>query len=93
MPTTPLQKASAGKPDTKVDGLTRDQRFFYGWAALWRSNIRPEAARVRVVSDPHAPDSIRAIGAPANHPAFAAAFGCKDSDAMVHADGERVVIW
>jgi putative endopeptidase len=88
-----LQAASAGKEDTRIDGLTRDQRFFYGWASVWRSNIRPEAAKVRVVSDPHAPDSIRAIGAPSNHPAFAAAFGCKDNDPMVHAADQRVVIW
>ena len=38
-------------------------------------------------------DSIRAIGAPSNHPAFAAAFGCKESDPMVHAADQRVVIW
>ncbi len=59
-----LQKASAGKEDTKIDGLTRDQRFFYGWAAAWRSNTRPEAAKVRLVSDPHSPAQVRANGAP-----------------------------
>jgi putative endopeptidase len=88
-----LQKASEGKEDTKPDGLTRDQRFFYGWASIWRSNTRPEAVKVRVVSDPHAPDTIRAFGAPSNHPAFAAAFGCKDTDPMVLGAEQRVVIW
>ena len=88
-----LQKASAGKEDTKIDGLTRDQRFFYGWAAAWRSNTRPEAAKVRLVSDPHSPAQVRANGAPANLPPFAAAFGCKDTDPMVKAGDKRVVIW
>ncbi len=88
-----LQKASAGKPDNKVDDLTRDQRFFYGWASAWRANIRPESARVYAASDPHAPDGVRANGAPGNLPAFAAAFGCKDTDPMVQAGDKRVAIW
>jgi putative endopeptidase len=88
-----LQRASAGKEDTKIDGLTRDQRFFYGWASVWRANTRPEALKVRLASDPHSPSSIRAIGSPQNHPAFAAAFGCKDTDPMVRAGDKRVVIW
>ncbi len=32
-----LQKASAGKEDPKVDGFTRDQRFFFNWATVWRT--------------------------------------------------------
>jgi putative endopeptidase len=88
-----MQKAAAGKEDPKIDGLTREQRFFYGWAAVWRSQQRPEAEKVDLVSDPHAPDITRAIGAPTNLPAFAAAFGCKETDPMVNAGEKRVVIW
>jgi putative endopeptidase len=88
-----LQKASAGKEDSKPDGLTRDQRFFYGWASVWRTNTRPEAVKVRLVSDPHSPAGVRANAPPSNHAAFAAAFGCKDSDPMVKAGNQRVVIW
>ncbi|MET0282363.1 MAG: M13-type metalloendopeptidase [Steroidobacteraceae bacterium] len=88
-----LQHATAGQDDAKPDGLTRDQRFFYGWAAIWRGQLRPEALRVRVASDPHSPESVRAIASPQNHPAFAAAFSCKDGDAMVNAADKRVVIW
>jgi putative endopeptidase len=88
-----LQKAAAGKPDEPIDGLTRDQRFFYGWASAWRQNMRPEALRLQVGSNEHAPDSTRAMGAPANLPAFAKAFGCKDDDAMVNAGAKRVEIW
>ncbi len=88
-----LQHASEGKEDSKADGLTRDQRFFYGWAAVWRSQLRPEALKVRLASDPHSPEGPRAIGAPSNHPAFAAAFGCKEGDPMVKSGDQRVVIW
>jgi putative endopeptidase len=88
-----LQKAAAGKPDELIDGLKRDQRFFYGWASAWRQNMRPEMLRLQVASNEHAPDSTRAMGAPANLPAFAAAFGCKDGDPMVNGGAKRVEIW
>jgi putative endopeptidase len=88
-----LQRASAGKEDPKTDGLTRDQRFFYGWAAMWRAQYRPEALKVQLASDPHAPSKIRVIGPVTNHPAFAPAFGCKDGDPMVNAGSKRVAIW
>jgi putative endopeptidase len=88
-----LQRASHDVPDPKTDGLTRDQRFFLGFAAVWREQIRPEALKVQLASDPHSPGRIRANGTPTNAPAFAAAFGCKAGDAMVNAPAKRVVIW
>ena len=88
-----LQHAAAGKPDEKIDGLTRDQRFFYGWATAWRSVYKDQAIKVQLAADPHAPARIRANGAVTNHPAFAAAFGCKDGDAMINSSTKRVTIW
>jgi putative endopeptidase len=88
-----LQHAVAGQADPKVDGLTRDQRFFYGFATVWRSVYKDQAIKVQLNSDPHAPARIRTNGTVANHPAFAAAFGCKDGDAMVSGKEKRVVIW
>ena len=88
-----LQKASAGTPDAKVDGLTRDQRFFYSWATVWRRNFTPEELDKRLQTDEHALAEYRAIGAPSNMPAFAAAFGCKPGDAMVRGGDKQVVIW
>jgi putative endopeptidase len=88
-----LQTATAGKPDEKIDGLTRDQRFFYGWATAWRSAQREQTIKVQLASDPHSPARIRANGTPTNLPAFAAAFGCKDGDPMVNSGEKRVVIW
>jgi hypothetical protein len=34
-----MTKATAGTPDPKTDGLTRDQRFFLNWATVWRRNF------------------------------------------------------
>jgi putative endopeptidase len=87
-------KAAAGDtPDPKTDGLTRDQRFFLNWATVWRRNFTPEELKNRIATDEHAPAQFRAIGAPSNLPAFAAAFSCKAGDAMVRSGNQHVVIW
>ncbi len=88
-----LQIASQGKPDPRLGSLSRDQRFFLGYAAVWRDQIRPEALKVQLASDPHSPGRIRANGTPTNVPAFAQAFSCEDTDPMVNAEDKLVVIW
>ena len=88
-----LQRATAGQPDPKLDGLTRDQRFFANWATVWRRNFTPEELNVRLTTDPHAPANFRAIGAPSNLPTFAAAFSCKPGQPMVREGDKQVVIW
>jgi putative endopeptidase len=88
-----LQRATQDVADPKIDGLTRDQRFFLGFGSVWRDQIRPEALKVQLASDPHSPGRVRANGTPTNVPAFAAAFGCKAGDPMVNTDARRVVIW
>ena len=40
-----MQHAVAGQPDPKIDGLSRDQRFFLGWATAFRTQITPEYAQ------------------------------------------------
>jgi putative endopeptidase len=86
------QLAQKGRPGL-IDGFTPEQRFFLGWAQIWRQNTRPEAARVRINTDPHSPGIWRVNGPLSNMPQFAAAFGCKPGDAMVRADSLRPVIW
>jgi putative endopeptidase len=87
-----FRKSLEGKPEPpKIDGFTADQRFFLSYARVWAENDRPEAARLRVATDPHALDRFRAIGAPSNLPEFAGAFSCKAGDPMVR--GERCQIW
>ena len=77
----------------KIDGYTQDQRFFLNWARVWRGNIREKEALLRLNTDPHAPASLRAIGAPSNMEAFATAFQCKPTDPMVRSGDKQVKIW
>ena len=88
-----LQLASRGKPDARLDGFSRDQRFFLGFGTIWRDQMTPDLMKLIVNSDEHAPGGFRAIGAPSNLPAFAAAFQCKPGDAMVRSEARRAVIW
>jgi len=89
-----LEKALAqkGRPPL-IDGFTPEQRFFLAWAQIWRQNITPEATRVRINTDPHAPGLWRVNGPLSNMPQFAAAFGCKPGDPMVRPDSVRPEIW
>jgi len=88
-----MKKATEGTPDPMTDGLTRDQRFFLNWATVWRRNFTPEELKNRIATDEHAPAQFRAIGAPSNLPAFAAAFSCKPGEPMVRTGDQQVVIW
>jgi putative endopeptidase len=88
-----LQRATKDQPDPMIDGLTREQRFFLGFASAWRAQLRPESMKVLVASNEHAPDGVRARGTPTNVPAFAAAFGCKPGDPMVNTGEKLLTIW
>lgn len=82
-----------GFTDPNTNGMTQDQIFFINWATVWRRGFTEKELGVRLVTDSHAPANFRAIGAPSNMPAFAAAFGCSKEDAMVRGDDQRIVIW
>jgi putative endopeptidase len=88
-----FQKAVAGKPDPMTDGMSRDQRFFLGFASAWREKYTPELTKMIIASDPHSPDGVRANATPSNVDAFAKAFGCKEGDPMVNSGEKKVVIW
>jgi endothelin-converting enzyme/putative endopeptidase len=66
-----------------IDELTPDQRFFVGMAQWACSNTRPEALRLRALTDPHSPARYRVNGVVANMPEFAQAFSCKPGQPMV----------
>ena len=88
------KKSLEGKPRPKtIAGFTPEQRFFLGWAQVWAQNIRPEAARQRVATDPHPLGRFRVNGPLSNMPAFAEAFQCKAGDPMVRPADKRCQIW
>jgi putative endopeptidase len=88
-----LERSLAGKPRTKIDGFTPEQRFFLAFAQIWREKMRPETQRLLVSTDPHAPGRFRVLGPLSNMKEFQEAFGLKAGDPMVRADDVRAKIW
>jgi putative endopeptidase len=84
------QKSLGGKPAPVIDGFTADQRFFMGWAQVWRTNATPEYLRLQVTTDPHPAARFRINGTVSNMEIFARAFGCKNGDPMARAAGCRI---
>lgn len=87
------QLALGGKPAPVIDGLTGDQRFFMGWAQVWREKMRDDAMRQQVLSNVHAPAAVRGNGPLGNIPEFYTAFGVKPGDKLYIAPERRVKIW
>jgi len=77
----------------EVDGLTPDQRFFVGLAQWACTNERAENMRVSAVMDPHSPPKYRVNGLVVNMPEFAAAFNCKQGQALVKKPAEVCKVW
>jgi putative endopeptidase len=88
-----LKKALANKPQEKIDGFTPEQRFFFGWAQVWRANIRDEALKMRLITDPHSPTRFRCNGPLSNTPEFQKAFDLPDNCPMVRPPDKRFTIW
>jgi putative endopeptidase len=82
-----------GRPAPVIDGLTGDQRFFLGFAQIWRGKSREDALRQQMVSDPHSPEKARIDGVVVNVDAWYAAFGVKPGDKLYVAPADRVRIW
>ncbi|MEB3284351.1 MAG: M13 family metallopeptidase [Candidatus Sericytochromatia bacterium] len=81
------------RPAPDIDGFTASQRFFLGYARVWRSKSRPEWLRTRIMIDPHAPEEYRTNGVVTNLDSFHDAFGLKASDKLYKAPDQRVRIW
>lgn len=82
-----------GAPAPTIDGLTGEQRVFYGWAQVWRGTSRDDALRRQLVSDPHSPPQARVNEPMRNIDAWYRAFGVKSGDGMYVAPADRVRIW
>jgi putative endopeptidase len=63
-----------GKEAPVLDGLTGDQRFFLSYGQSWRSQVRDEVTRQRLLSNPHSPPVYRVLGVVRNLDAWYAAF-------------------
>ncbi|MGY6637526.1 MAG: M13 family metallopeptidase [Erythrobacter sp.] len=85
--------ATKDKDVPVIDGLTGDQRFFLGWAQVWRSSQREESLRTMLRTDPHSPEAYRVNGVVRNLDAWYEAFGITPDHALYIPPEQRVRIW
>ena len=90
---TALKKTDQYKKGEKIDGFTPLQRFYLSYAQIWENNIRDEALKLRIKTDPHSPGKQRVLGPLSNMPDFWEAFGVKPGDPMRRPDNKLVKIW
>src|SRR6185503_17855456 len=64
------QMSLKNKKRETIDGFTPEQRFFIGFAQVWKNNARPEYLRQQVMTDPHSPGRFRVMGPLSNMPEF-----------------------
>ncbi|MEN8965776.1 MAG: M13 family metallopeptidase [Polaribacter sp.] len=81
-----------GRPG-KIDNYTPEQRFFLSWGTIWRTKMRDEALKNRIMTDSHAPGMYRAYMPLKNVDAFYQAFNVQPGDKMYLKPEDRVRIW
>jgi len=87
------QLSLRGRPSPVIDGFTGEQRFFMGWAQIWRGKQREEYLRQFVLNNPHAPSVYRTNGPVSNMPEFFRAFDVQPGDALFRDPDQRIRIW
>lgn len=83
-------KAFSAHHDTAsplTDGLSPSQRFFVGWASLWRENALESERIADANTANQAPPAVRASAPLAYLPGFATAFACPANSPMLQAPG------
>ena len=89
-----FKKAIAKKgPQPTIDGFTPEQRFFLGYAQIWRGNQRDEDLKLQINTNPHSPGKYRTIIPLSNFDEFQKAFNIPDGSPMVRPASERANIW
>jgi putative endopeptidase len=84
--------ALGGRPAPVLDGLTGDQRFYLGWAQVWRRKYREANLLQRLLTDPHSPSEQR-VAVVRNLDPWYGAFNPAPGDALYLAPEQRVRIW
>ncbi|WP_157543984.1 M13 family metallopeptidase [Mucilaginibacter paludis] len=88
-----FKKTKQGQSNTTIDGFTPDQRFFLGFAQVWRESMRPEEQAQRLTTDPHSPGKYRVNGTVINLDAWYKAFNVQPGDKMYKAPEDRIKVW
>lgn len=82
-----------GKDSVKIDGFTPDQRFFLGFAQVWRQKARDASRLASINTDPHSPEMYRVNGPVQNFDPWYKAFNILPGDKMYLAPEKRAHIW
>jgi putative endopeptidase len=86
-------KTSLGGREAPVlEGTTGDQRFYLGWAQVWRRKYREANLRQRLITDPHAPSEQR-TAVVRNLDPWYSAFGVEPGQKLYLAPPDRVRVW
>ena len=81
-----------GKAPPVIDGTTGDQRFYLGWAQVWRRSYREANLRQRLLTDPHSPSEQRSAIVRNLDPWYPA-FNVQPGQKLYLAPADRVRIW
>ncbi|MEA3041933.1 MAG: putative endopeptidase [Sphingomonadales bacterium] len=84
--------ALGGRDAPVLDGLTGDQRFYLGWAQVWRRKYREANLLQRLLTDPHSPSEQR-VAVVRNLDPWYAAYDVRPGDLLYLAPERRVRIW
>lgn len=82
-----------GKTPAPIDGFSADQRFYMGYAQVWRQSIRPKEMARRLKTDVHSPGEARVNIPPFNIDSFIKAFDVKEGDKLFIPKDKRAYIW
>ncbi len=81
-----------GREAPVIDGMSGDQRFFLGWAQVWRRNYRDANLLQRLTTDSHSPSTQR-VWVVRNLDAWYDAFGAQQGSYLYLSPADRVRIW
>ena len=87
------QKSLAKGVAPKIDGFTGPQRFFIGFAQVWRGSMRDAELRLMIRTNPHSPGQFRTLVPLSNVEAFYEAFKVQPGDASYRKPSDRVEVW
>jgi putative endopeptidase len=86
-------RASLGdRAPPMLDGFSGDQRFYLGWAQVWRRRYREANLLQRLLTDPHSPSEQR-VAVVRNLDPWYAAYEVGPDDSLYLAPERRVRIW
>jgi len=88
-----FENRSKQKPFPSLDGYSAKQRFFIGFAQIWRTKATEKMLANQLSMSAYSPSEYRVLGALSNFEAFYQAFSVTPSHKMYLLPEKRVKIW